>query len=132
MSIFEDFYEKEHFIGDRKVRKNKHNVYRLWRNRIIKFLEHCDRQHIFRIADIKQSHYDTFIAHISKTRSKTTIRDWKYSLAVFVTRSHLNILIQTSPKKQKNKRRRKIYNKLLNNFDFNTTQKIMDILEGYI
>jgi len=132
MSIFEDFYRKESFIGNRKTRKNSPRQYRLWRNRILRFLEHCDRQHVFRISDIRQSHYEGFMAHIGKGKSPSTMRDWKYALAEFVQRAHLNITVQTSPMKQQARHRKKAYQRLIGHFDENTTRQIITILDGII
>ena len=132
MSIFEDFYEKERFIANRKTRKQKPQVYRLWRNRVLKFLEFCDGQHLYRISDISQIHYDSFIAHISKTKSKSTIRDWKYALSFFIWRSHLPIKVQTSPLRQASKRKNRAFKRLIIHFDNKTTTMILDILDELI
>ena len=132
MSIFEDFYKKEKNIGNRRIRKNNPRQYTLWRNRIMKFLNHCDRQHVYRITDIRQEHYDGFVAHIGKVRSPSTLRDWKYALAEFVERAHLNISVQTSPSKQQAKRKQKAYRRLAGHFDDQTARKIVSILDGLI
>jgi len=132
MSIFEDFHHKESYIGNRRTRKNNPRQYTLWRNRIMKFLTHCDGQHVYRISDIRQKHYDGFMAHIAKGRSPSTIRDWKYALAEFVQRAHLNIAVQTSPSKQQAKRKQKAYRRLSSHFDDRTARKIVSILEELI
>jgi hypothetical protein len=132
MGIFEDFYTKERFIANRRQRKKSHAAYRLWRNRIIKFLEFCEQQHIFLITDIRQIHYDGFIAHLSKTRSSATLRDWKYALAYFFKRSHLPIRVQTSPRKQKAQTRHRAYLRLRNEFGEKLARKIVDRLDGLI
>jgi hypothetical protein len=132
MSIFEDFYEKEKFIANRKTRKNHPRAYRLWRNRIVKFLNHCDRQQIYALKQIRQVHYDSFIANISKTRSARTISDWKYAIAEFAERGHLNIAVNTSPKQNAARREKKAFKKLLNHFDPDTSRKIIGILGDLI
>ena len=132
MSIFEDFYKKEKNIGNRRTRKNSPSQYRLWRNRVKRFLEHCDRQHVYRITDIRQEHYNGFMAHIGKGRSPSTVKDWKYALAEFVQRAHLNITVQTSPAKQQAKRIQRAYRRLAGHFDAETAKRIVSLLEGII
>lgn len=132
MSIFEDFYEKEKFIANRKTRKNYPRAYRLWRNRIMKFLAHCDRQRIFQLKQIQQAHYDSFIAHISKNRSARTIMDWKYAIAEFAERAYLNISVNTSLGKHAARREQKAFKKLVSYFDPDTSRKIIEILGDLI
>jgi hypothetical protein len=132
MSLFEDFYRKERFIANRKTKKHNIRAYRLWRNRVLTFLEFCDSQHVFKINDISQRHYDSFIAHISKNKSPATVRDWKYALAYFVSRSHLDVKIQTSPRKQNSKRQTRAYHRLRAVFDLKTTRHILEILNGLL
>lgn len=132
MSIFEDFYNKEKFIADRRIKKNQPSAYKLWRNRVIAFLDFCDQQQVFQIRDVRQKHYEEFIARISLNKSSYTLRDWKYALDLFFVRAHLDIRVQTSPRKQAAKRRNRARSRLIKHFDKNTTETIMRILDGLI
>jgi hypothetical protein len=96
--MLSSFYQKESFIADRRIRKCNPKVYALWRNRVVKFLGHCDGQHVFLIRDIAQCHYDGFIAHLAKDSRPSTLRDWKYALASFSSGRILISAFRPAPK----------------------------------
>ncbi|BBO70680.1 hypothetical protein DSCA_46100 [Desulfosarcina alkanivorans] len=81
---------------------------------------------------IRQEHYDGFMAHITKGRSPSTVKDWKCALAELVQRAHLNITVQTSPANQQAKRIQRTYRRLAGHFDAETAKRIVSLLEGLI
>ena len=132
MGIKDDFLGKETWIADRAKRKNYPEAYKLWRNRINSFLDFCGQRKISLISDINSKDYEDFIRKISKDRSARTVSDWKYALKEFFERAGLPIKVNTSPKKQSEKRIRKIRARLLIKYDKKTSEEILQMIEDVL
>ena len=132
MGIKDDFSRKETWIADRGKRKNYPEAYKLWRNRILFFLDFCDQKKIFLISDIKNKDYEDFIRKISIDRSARTVSDWKYALKEFFERAELPIKVRTSPKKQFEKRLGKIRSRLLTEYDKKTSEEILQLISDIL
>ena len=132
MGIKDDFLGKEGWIADRAKRKNRSEAYKLWRNRVLSFLDFCGQRKVFLISDIKTKDYGDFIRKISKDRSARTVSDWKYALKEFFERARLSINVRTPPKKQFEKRLGKIRARLLTKYDEKTSKDILQMIEGFL
>ena len=105
MTLIKEFEEKKRqYLRKKRQFSKKSNDER--QQKILKFLQFCEKQNAGAIRNITQREFDLFVERELNKRSTETKRKYLYALKEFFDRANLKIIVNTSKNIRRTKERK--------------------------